>query len=140
MELSSLSRALVSFNEKELLSIIGRELSSNTNPLSIVEELRAGIQEVGDRFGKGEFFLAELVAAAKFFEKGMKLVEPRLTKSADRESLGKILIGTAAGDVHDLGKNIVGIVLKMNGFEVHDIGVNVPLKPLSKRQTKSIPI
>ncbi len=128
MELSSLSRALVNFNEKELLSIIGRELNSNRDPLSIAEELRVGIQEVGDRFGKGEFFLAELVAAAKFFENGMRLVEPRLTKSADEKTLGKVLIGTVAGDVHDLGKNIVCIVLKMNGFEVHDIGVNVPVQ------------
>jgi 5-methyltetrahydrofolate--homocysteine methyltransferase len=87
-----------------------------------------GIQAVGDRFEKGEYFLAELIAAAKFFEKGIKLVEPKLTKQIDEKTTGKILIGTVAGDIHDLGKNIVIIVLKINGFEVYDLGVNVPIQ------------
>jgi len=128
MELSNLSQALLNFNEKELLRIINMDLENNKNPLSIVEELRIGIQEVGDRFGKGEFFLSELVAAAKFFEKGMKLVEPKLTEVINEKKIGKVLIGTVTGDIHDLGKNIVIIVLKINGFEVHDLGVNVPIQ------------
>lgn len=128
MELSNLSQALLGLNEKEVLRIINIKLADNEDPLSIIEELRMGIQAVGDQFGKGEFFLAELIAAAKFFDKGMKLVEPRLTKPAEDKSIGKIVMGTVAGDIHDLGKNIVITLLKINGFEIQDIGVNVPIE------------
>lgn len=128
MELSNLSQALLNLNEKEVLNVINTKLNKNENPLSIVEELRMGIQAVGDRFEKGEYFLAELIAAAKFFEKGIRLVEPKLTKHIDEKNTGKIVIGAVAGDIHDLGKNIVIIILKINGFEVHDLGVDVPIE------------
>jgi 5-methyltetrahydrofolate--homocysteine methyltransferase len=128
MELSKLGQALLNLNEKEMLNLINTKLNENENPLSIVEELRIGIQAVGDLFEKGEYFLAELIAAAKFFDKGIKLVEPKLTKPIDEKTSGKIVIGTVAGDIHDLGKNIVIIILKVHGFEVHDLGVDVPIQ------------
>jgi len=139
MELSDLGQALLNLNEKEILRIISTKLNNNIDPLSIVEELRIGIQAVGDQFGKGELFLVELIAAATFFDEAIKLVEPRLTKVSEDRCIGKIVIGTVAGDVHDLGKNIVITMLKINGFEIQDLGVDVPTKTFVEKVKEFTP-
>jgi corrinoid protein of di/trimethylamine methyltransferase len=85
------------------------------------------LKEIGDMFGKGEIFLPELMAAAQAAEASVKVLNEEIAKRAQtRKSLGKFLIGTVAGDIHSIGKNIVATLLRVAGFEVIDLGVDVP--------------
>ncbi len=102
-------------------------LRTGLDPLQVVDEgLSAGIQLVGEKFGKGELFLPDLMMAVEAMNEGMKIVEPELKKKkVQRKSLGTVLIGTVYGDIHDIGKSIVATMLEINGYIVYDLGVNV---------------
>lgn len=101
-------------------------LSEGLDPLEMINGgIRPALDVMGERFGNGDLFLPELVLAAKASDQAVAVLEPELLKSGDeRETLGKFLIATVKGDIHDIGKNIVALLLKSNGFEVTDIGVN----------------
>jgi 5-methyltetrahydrofolate--homocysteine methyltransferase len=105
-------------------------LGLDIKPLVIVDEgLSAGIRIVGEKFGTGELFLPDLMMAVEAMKEGMKIVEPELKKmKVEKKSLGSILIGTVYGDIHDIGKSIVGTMLELNGFTVIDLGVSVPVR------------
>ena len=90
--------------------------------------LIAGMTVVGKLFKENEVFLPEVMMSAKAMDAGMAVLEPILLKSGKHESKGKIALGTVQGDVHSIGKNLVGIVLKGAGFEVTDLGVNTPIE------------
>ena len=103
-------------------------LEENADPLRVLELCRAAMDIVGKRFEDGEYFLPELVLAGEMLDTIGAIAKP-LIKSAPGEEprkLGKVLIGTVHGDLHDIGKNIVSFMLDINGFEVKDIGVDVP--------------
>lgn len=127
MELSNLSQALLDLDEEEVLRLIDTKLNNNEDPLSVIDELRIGMEAVGDKYEKGEYFVSELVVAKEFFEKGIELLEPRIIRVGDEKAIGTVVIGTVAGDVHELGKNIVITILKINGFKIYDLGVDVPI-------------
>ncbi len=105
-------------------------LKSGIKPLVIVDEgLSAGIRVVGEKFGNGELFLPDLMMAVEAMKEGMKIVEPELQKmKVEKKSLGSVLIGTVYGDIHDIGKSIVGTMLELNGFTVFDLGVSVSVQ------------
>jgi len=85
-----------------------------------------GIRLVGEQFRSGEMFLPDMMAAAVAMQKALVILEPEmLARSVQREVLGRVVIGTVKGDIHEIGKNLVGMMLMANGFEVHDLGVNV---------------
>ncbi|MCP2520599.1 corrinoid protein [Candidatus Aminicenantes bacterium AC-708-M15] len=87
-----------------------------------------GIQEVGRLWEEGEYFLPELLTSAECMKSAMSILEPELVKSGDkRKTEGKVIIGTVEGDIHDIGKNLVAAMLTANGFEVIDLGADVPL-------------
>ena len=87
---------------------------------------KAGIMVVGDRFGKGDMFLPELVAAAEIMKSSLAILEPKLRENqVSREPVGKIVIATVKGDLHDIGKTMVSSLLLANGFEVIDLGIDV---------------
>ena len=94
--------------------------------MKILEQCREAVEIVGARFEKGEYFLPELMMAAHMLAEISKMVKPFLTKGLEVKRIGKVLIGTVQGDVHDIGKNIVTFLLDANGFEVIDIGIDVP--------------
>jgi len=127
MELSNLSQALLNLDEEEVLRLIDIKLNNNEDPLSVIDELRIGMEAVGDKYEKGEYFVSELVVAKEFFEKGIEILEPKIKRKGDEKALGNIIIGTVSGDIHELGKNIVITILKINGFKIHDLGVDVPI-------------
>ena len=81
---------------------------------------------IGDKFENEEFFLPELFMAAEIVKKSMKILEPHIKGSSKKKNLGKVVIGTAKSDMHDIGKNIVSFFLEAEGFEVIDLGVDVP--------------
>ncbi len=98
-------------------------------PLQVIEgPLMDGMRVVGDLFGSGKMFLPQVVKSARVMKKAVAVLLPEIEaeKTEKRKSAGKVLIATVKGDVHDIGKNIVGVVLSCNGYEVHDLGVMVP--------------
>jgi trimethylamine corrinoid protein len=103
-------------------------VEARLDPLEAVEGgLAQGLQLIGNLFGKGEAFLTDLVLAAEAMKAGMVVLRPELIKvKKERATLGKVVIGTVAGDIHDIGKSIVAAMLLANGFEIRDLGKDVP--------------
>ena len=100
-------------------------LDTNISPLAAIEKgMTPAIKEVGDRFGRMEMFLPEMVASAEAMEAGLEILEPYF-EGDEGEKRGKVLIGTVQGDIHDIGKNIVIALLKVNSYEVIDIGRDI---------------
>ncbi len=119
-----LSGLILELDEEAMLAAVRSALAGGAEPIVLVEQLRSGMTEVGSRFERKEYFLSELVMSAEMFSQAMDLIEPLLSV----ESAGKppIVLGTVAGDIHDIGKNIVASLLKCDGFLVYDLGVDVP--------------
>jgi 5-methyltetrahydrofolate--homocysteine methyltransferase len=118
--------ALIELDEARTISLVEQRLGEDTPAIEILNALQSAMGVVGERFSKGEYFLAELIMAAEIFSQAMERIKPTLT-SGSVETLGKIVFATVKGDVHDLGKNIVVAMLQGNGFEVYDLGVDVPV-------------
>lgn len=121
----SLQETVADLNEKEAIDLVKNKIEAGENPLEIVEELRAAMETIGHRFEEKEYFVTELIMGAEIFKECMNLVEPKFKREAV-SSLGRVIIGTVKDDIHDLGKNIVVAMLRGVGFEVHDLGVDVP--------------
>lgn len=105
-----------------------KALEAGLDPLECIEDgFVAGINEVGELYAEGEMFLPELVAAAEVMKEALAVLEPELLKSSKaRETLGKVIIGSVAHDIHDIGKDIVASMLTASGFEVYNLGIDVP--------------
>lgn len=117
--------AIIELDETEALRLAEEMINSGTDPVQILEKCREGMSIVGEKFESGDFFLSEMIMAAEIFNQVMGKVRPQLKKNIS-VSKGKIVIGTVEGDVHDIGKNIVIALLEAEGFEVVDLGVDVP--------------
>ncbi len=120
----SLSSLIAEIEETKTLEAVREALSAGTDPLSLVESLRDGMAVVGERFESKEYFLPDLIMAGETFKEAIALIEPHLA-SGSASSRGAVVVGTVQGDIHDIGKNLVATMLKCNGFEVHDLGVDV---------------
>jgi 5-methyltetrahydrofolate--homocysteine methyltransferase len=121
----ALAIAVAELEDEQVMSLVEERLGSGTPPLEIVAKLQEGMTEVGRLFEAEEYFLSELVMAGEIMKDAMDELEPHL-KGANQEFKGNIVIGTVRGDVHDLGKNIVVMLLKGAGYNVIDLGVDVP--------------
>ena len=119
-------KALTDLNEAQVLSAVEERRNDGIPPLEIVQQLQQGMRLVGDRFQSGEYFLSELIMSAEIFKRALHILDDVLTETVERAEYGKFVIGTAEEDIHDIGKNIVSTVLGCHGFEVIDLGVNVP--------------
>jgi len=129
--MGKLSEAILALNKESVLEIVNQDIAAGRDPLELVEEARLGLEEVGNKFETGEFFLIELIRAAQVFQAAADVFNPAIKKMhGDAESKGKMVIGTVAGDIHDLGKNIVKTWLECKGIEVIDLGVNVPTEQI----------
>lgn len=123
--------AVLSFDADKVLETTKKALEIGLSPGDIIENgLGKGLKTVGEKFEKCEIWLMHLVAAAEAAQRAIvELLEPEILKRKEtRTSLGKIVIGTVAGDIHDIGKNIVRALLTAAGFEVHDLGKDIPVK------------
>lgn len=108
--------------------LVKQSLDQGTDPLVILEEgLIPGIREVGEQFRRGEVYLPEMLLSSEAWQEGMVYLEPLLaTNNESRQPIGKVIIGTVKGDIHSLGKNIVTNILISVGFDVIDLGEDVP--------------
>ena len=122
---NELANALSNLKEKEAIEIVQKRLNANENPIGILSDARLGMEIVGERFSKGDYFLPELVFSAEILKSIAELVKPKMTETVTADHVGKVIIGTVAGDIHDIGKDIVVFMLDINGFEVFDLGVDV---------------
>jgi 5-methyltetrahydrofolate--homocysteine methyltransferase len=120
-----LVNAIADMREEEALALVRQQMADGADPLEILGAAREAMDLVGKRFEAGEYFLPELVMAGEMLGQITDLVKPELAKGPAVERLGKVVIGSVAGDIHDIGKNIVTFMLDVNGFEVHDLGVDV---------------
>ena len=115
--------------EDEALALAKEMLDDGVDPLLVLSLCREAMDVVGKRFEQGEYFLPELILAGEVLEQIGAMAKPLIEQSPDKPSqkLGRVLIGTVHGDLHDIGKNIVTFMLDVNGFEVKDIGIDVPV-------------
>lgn len=119
--------AIMKLKEEEVLSWVKDQLALKTPPHEIMNQLSNGLEELGDRFSAGDCFIPELIKGGNIFLNALDVTRPALEASKTKfERVGTFLIGTVKGDLHDLGKNLVAITLIAAGFEVIDLGKDVP--------------
>ncbi len=127
MSEKELMSAIAELDEDRALKIV-KELTNKKSALEIINIARDGMQKVGDKFAAKEYFLADLIFSAEIFQEIMSILEPALTSIDKSQFKGKVVIGTVKNDIHDIGKNIVISLLRAAGFEIVDLGVDVPVE------------
>ena len=118
--------AITEMREDDALKITDELLDSNVDPLEILEACRQAMEVIGMRFETGDCFVPELILAGEMLTQISEVIKPRLQEEATSQKVGKIVFGTVQGDIHDIAKDIVVFMLDINGFEVTDLGVDVP--------------
>ncbi|MFB0568586.1 MAG: B12-binding domain-containing protein [Nitrososphaeria archaeon] len=132
---SEIRRAVIGYDEKTAVQTVKKTVELGMSPKRVLEEaLIPGIQEVGTLFAQERIFIPEVMLSAEVFSLAMKIIKPAiLSKGEEVENLGTVLIGTVAGDVHDLGKSLVATLLTVAGFEVFDLGIDVSTELFVKK-------
>jgi len=121
----SISQSVIAGKEAQVKEQVKAMIDAGTEPLEIISQgLIAGMNVVGARFKNGEMFVPEVLMAARSMSAGIELVKP-LIADTDMPSKGKILLGTVKGDLHDIGKNLVGMMLESGGFTVINLGIDI---------------
>jgi corrinoid protein of di/trimethylamine methyltransferase len=122
---SKLAQAVIDGEPEDAEALAQQALDQGVDPLACINQgLMVGIQEVGELFSKGDYFLPELIIGADTMKKALDILEPALVGGQKREVVGRVVLGTVVGDLHEIGKTLVGTMLTANGFQVTDIGVD----------------
>lgn len=126
--LAKITASLVNGDPDETVALTQQALDADLGPMDIINQgLTPGMEIVGEKFESGEYFLPHLIIAASGMKQAMALLEPELrAREQAVEVAGTVVIGSVAGDIHEIGKSLVATMLSANGFEVHDLGVDVP--------------
>ena len=122
----TLVELIADLKETEALEAVERKLGSGGDPMEILGAARAGLEIVGRRFAAQEYFIPDLVYSGEILRQVVQRVEPLLKRGPEVKRVGQVVFGTVAGDIHDIGKDIVVFMLDINGFEVFDLGIDVP--------------
>lgn len=125
-----LAQAVIDGEAEVAVRLVNEGLGKGVDPIEAIEKgLARGIMKVGEDFGSGEVFLPELIMAADVMKQATSILDEKIKSSgANRASLGRIVIGTVKGDIHDIGKSVVASVLQANGYNVEDIGIDVAIE------------
>jgi len=129
IRVKQLSKAIADLDEPKVHKLVEQFLAAKPSEADVKQAVKAcqdGMIEVGNRYEAKEYFLAELIFGAEIMKEAMALMLPRLKVAPKR--IGKVVLGTAQGDIHDIGKNIVRDMLDAAGFEVYDLGIDVPVE------------
>ena len=118
--------AIIEMREDDALKVTNELLDDGASPSDILSACKDAMDIIGKRFEDGEAFIPELMLAGEMMTAITSILKPRMVEEASGEKLGKIVLGTVQGDIHDIAKDIVGFMLDLNGFEVTDLGVDVP--------------
>jgi len=123
-----LTKLLSDLKESEALEFVEKALGKGVDPEVLLGEAKEGMNIVGQRFASKEYFIPDLIFSGEILKCIVKMLEPHLKKGEEAERLGKVIIGTVTGDIHDIGKDLVVFMLDVNGFEVIDLGIDVPVQ------------
>ncbi len=123
-----LAKLLSDLKEQEVLAFVEKALGDGVDSMELLEDAKEGMNIVGQRFSEDTYFIPDLVYSGEILRRIVEILGPRLTKEKEAERLGKVIIGTVAGDIHDIGKDLVTFMLDVNGFEVIDLGIDVPVQ------------
>ena len=135
--IQKIREAIVNYNGVEASECARQAIEQGIPPIDILGAMTDAIREVGDKFGKGELWLPDLVGAGSAMQAAIPIVEAAIVESGgSRESQGVIVIGTVFGDIHNIGKDMVATLLTAGGFEVHDLGINIPADQFVEAVTK----
>jgi dimethylamine corrinoid protein len=136
---TALIDAIANLQEETALTYVHQRLAAGDNSLLIIEDCQEGMRQVGIRYERNEYYLAGLIMAGEIFSQVMELLQPVIERQVSGQASGRILLGTVAGDIHDLGKNIVNMLLSCHNFVVYDLGVDVPPLTFAEQVTKVQP-
>lgn len=118
---------IAELKEQEVYELVDEMLKEGQDPMEILDSMSKGVEVVGERFEKEEYFIPDLIYSGEIIKNLSERIKPSMgEKSGPKREKGKFLIGTVAGDIHDIGKDIVSFMIDINGFEVKDLGVDVP--------------
>jgi len=120
-----LMNLIVELQEAAAIEAAEKRLADGDDPWKILEEARLAMGIVGRRFAEGTYFIPELIFSGQIMHQVAEMVKPKLGRGPETERLARVVLGTVSGDLHDIGKNLVTFMLDINGFEVHDLGVDV---------------
>ncbi|CAB1061677.1 Uncharacterized corrinoid protein [Olavius sp. associated proteobacterium Delta 1] len=124
--MAELADALRDLDENRVYDLVDQKIDQGVSALAIIDECNAGMVAVGELFSENTYFLSQLMFSANILQNVMSRLEPILEGTQKKDAIGKVVIGTVNGDIHDIGKNIVVTLLRGCGFEVIDLGVGVP--------------
>ena len=128
-----ISEAIVNLDKEKAIQLAKKAINEDMELLDIIEKgFGEGIRRIGDLWDEGEFFLPELMLGGTIMQEAMNLLLPHLKAGSENISLGKVVIATIEGDIHSIGKTIVGTMLSANGFDVYDLGADVPAEKIIK--------
>jgi methanogenic corrinoid protein MtbC1 len=123
-----LTRYISDLQEGEALRYVEESLAKGVDPKQLLDEAKEGMNIVGRRFSEGTYFIPDLMFSGEILKSVVKILQPHLKKGKEAERRGKVIVGTVAGDIHDIGKDLVVFMLDVNGFEVLDLGIDVPVQ------------
>jgi len=128
--LDAMRQSIIDGDEEKSEALARQALEQGLDPLTAINQgYVLGVHFVGEQFGAGEMFLPDLMLAAEAMKRAVAVLEPDMAKRGmRRQTLGKVVLGTVRGDIHEIGKNLVGTMLSASGFEVFDLGVDVPFE------------
>jgi trimethylamine corrinoid protein len=118
--------AITDMREDEALKIANQLLDEGTDPIEVLNACSKAMEVIGERFEEGDCFIPELILAGEMLSQITEIIKPHLKEEAVQKKYGKVVIGTVEGDIHDIAKDIVAFMLEVNGFDVTDLGVDVP--------------
>jgi methanogenic corrinoid protein MtbC1 len=124
--MDALAQAMCELDEKKVMEQVEGKIRDGVPAMEIVKSCNEGMIAIGELFSKGEYFISQLLFSAEILKGVMNRLDPLMKGSGPATSAGKVVIGTVKGDIHDIGKNIVVTLLRVSGFEVVDLGVDVP--------------
>ena len=126
--LNSIKDSLVNLDLDRTIDFVRKAIEQGFKPLDIINSMADGMKVVGDMYERGEYFLSELIMVAEIFRDAMNILEPLITRGGGASPVGRVVVGTIEGDLHDIGKNLFIVFLRSMGFEVIDLGIDVPVK------------
>jgi methanogenic corrinoid protein MtbC1 len=125
-----LTKLLTDLKEPEALAFVDKALAKGIDPMVLLGEVKEGMQIVGQRFASEDYFIPDLIFSGEILKRIVQKLEPHLKNKKDEKAkrLEKVIVGTVAGDIHDIGKDLVTFMLDVSGFEVLDLGIDVPIE------------
>jgi 5-methyltetrahydrofolate--homocysteine methyltransferase len=123
-----LTEAIVGMDEAEAMRLVGVMLDAGLDPAEVLEEAKAAMTVLGEKFESEEVFIPELIMGGEIMKGIADALKPRIKGESSQKTRGTVVLGTVAGDIHDIGKDVVVLMLDVNGYEVHDLGIDVPVE------------